>query len=296
MTFHIRSSGRWTHDLYAIASGGQATAGAFVLDDSEVPQQKQGAFTRVAGLDGAVTPLLRSEQRLAVPEALRSVSIDGPYGRMPPFGRHRTVVLLAGGIGITPLISIASDVLARWQGPPAALSIHPPATARIVLVWTVRNASLLAVFADRLAPLLRHPAVDVHLHVTGRRLDDSSVAIEVSRHWWYYKCMRVTLFPHPPHCQMQVEDVIASGMCSPSNSKAVLDAACSGRPDLQALFASISYTEPAVEERVAGTAAQAQVAEPTPLAMVCGPAALGSQVSDLCFDLGWEFHAETFEL
>lgn len=85
-------------------------------------------------------------------------------------------------------------------------------------------------------------------------------------------------------------------MCTADNAKAVLAAARMGRPDLQALCAAIAYTDRAEEAQCPETRAASAVAEREPLAMVCGPAALSEQVSGLCFEHGWAFHAEAFEL
>ena len=85
-------------------------------------------------------------------------------------------------------------------------------------------------------------------------------------------------------------------MCSSSNAKSVLAAARPGRPDLQSICAAIAATEPVVSATCPETSGAAAIAEPHPLAMACGPAALSQQVSELCFAHGWDFHAEAFEL
>ena len=85
-------------------------------------------------------------------------------------------------------------------------------------------------------------------------------------------------------------------MCTADNAKVVLEALRMGRPDLQALCAAIAFTEPAAVERCPESRAAAAIAEPETLALVCGPATLAQQVSDLCFEHGWAFHAEAFEL
>lgn len=190
ITFHMRASGPWTRDLYAAAraacnepelppppGGLHRRIGESVFDD-ETDGAAAGLSTPFLGAINAQEPLSSSAlpSLPPVPESLAAISIDGPYGRMPPFGRHRTIVLFAGGIGITPLIAIATDIFARWSSSAQAV---PPVTVLLHLVWTVRDAALLAVFADRLVPLLSHPSFVAHLHVTGRPVKDPVVAAEV---------------------------------------------------------------------------------------------------------------------
>ena len=40
------------------------------------------------------------------PLAVLDVSMDGPYGRMGRFHDHERVLLIAGGIGVTPMIAV----------------------------------------------------------------------------------------------------------------------------------------------------------------------------------------------
>lgn len=83
-------------------------------------------------------------------------------------------------------------------------------------------------------------------------------------------------------------------MCTVENAKVVLAAAQMGRPDLQAVCAAIAFTAPKSSKASAAMAGPS--AEPGTLALVCGPAALSEQVSDICFSHGWSFHSEAFEL
>jgi len=69
------------------------------------------------------------------------VNVDGPYGAPPTFNRPK-VVLIAGGIGITPLVSILKDqyMLHRTN--------QPSPVKHITLIWVVREVGTIEMFRD----------------------------------------------------------------------------------------------------------------------------------------------------
>lgn len=95
-------------------------------------------------------------------------------------------MLVAGGIGITPVHSILRELVLRsaW-GAGAAISGLPAAphgktgltsdiaasVERVVLVWTVRDATLLTAFANTFRAC-QHPALkhlfELHLHCSSK--------------------------------------------------------------------------------------------------------------------------------
>ena len=88
-----------------------------------------------------------------------SVSLDGPYGSLTiPFSLYPTLLLVAGGIGITPLASILYSLLASSLD------------SRVFLVWCARHAaSFHLLFPDLISRMQRDPRMSVELFDTASR-------------------------------------------------------------------------------------------------------------------------------
>jgi len=72
---------------------------------------------------------------LAAPAGALRVRLDGPYGRLAlHLERYAAVVLLAGGVGITPFVTVAERLCALQDAPGSALRAA-------FLRWTVRDAT-----------------------------------------------------------------------------------------------------------------------------------------------------------
>ncbi|KAG8730972.1 hypothetical protein FRC11_005420, partial [Ceratobasidium sp. 423] len=76
------------------------------------------------------------------------VSLEGPYGKVHPLHLFEKVVLIAGGIGITPAIAYARDLSARGRN--------------VTLVWASRDSGLI----HAVRPMLPD-AIDTKIHYTG---------------------------------------------------------------------------------------------------------------------------------
>ena len=75
-----------------------------------------------------------------------AVGLDGPYGRLSvQLARHTSVVLIAGGVGVTPMLSVLAG-LCGGKGPKAWL------------VWSVREPAL----AEKFAPLFQKATAAGH--------------------------------------------------------------------------------------------------------------------------------------
>jgi ferredoxin-NADP reductase len=197
------------------------------------------------------------------------VLVDGPYGRNPYFSDStETLILVAGGIGVTPMMALFSHLYSRAKAAAtAAIAVGVDTIARdhwrtralgtlrrIVLVWTVRTELELALFAEQIYQARQDnpfDAFDAILHVTGS--DDVRLPVCAS-------------------------DLYA-GM-KPGVVHLVTGTARSGRPDLSSLLATT----------VAASGDRGDVVT----AFVCGPESLVREVSSACFRYKCQFHSEEF--
>lgn len=135
--------------------------------------QEAGDFT---GRIGAVSPGTRAH-------------LDGPHGNLTLTGRRgKGIALIAGGVGIAPLISILRDLAASGDPRP------------VVLVFGARSESEIAC-RDELDTLARRPSISVHYVLTqpppewkGRAgiVDadclGSLLSFAEAREWVYFLC------------------------------------------------------------------------------------------------------------
>jgi len=98
------------------------------------------------------------------PEKLaENIRVDGPYGTlMVPLGSYETVFLVAGGIGVTPMMSILGFLSKRKYR----------SVRNVIFVWSLRDESLLFEFTPALEEALkkRHgPAPQILIYMTKKK-------------------------------------------------------------------------------------------------------------------------------
>eukprot|EP00455_Lapot_gusevi_P040909 TRINITY_DN4681_c0_g1_i1.p1 TRINITY_DN4681_c0_g1~~TRINITY_DN4681_c0_g1_i1.p1 ORF type:complete len:591 (+),score=160.58 TRINITY_DN4681_c0_g1_i1:377-2149(+) len=245
----------------------------------------------------------RQRQRLEGGIEGVDVLLDGPYGRQYGVVDCERLVLVAGGIGVTPLISIFSDLHYRyrchhfsaadlqqeWVAAPsprrtrssrsssnvdatavdgmARLGVEwPSQLVEVVLLWIVRHPSELSLFAENLMRIVEknsHQVFRIMLYVTG--LPSQLPASRSAAR---------------PAKSNTVLDLVQPDM-KPEVLNFLTHHVRVGRPDLAALFQHWSL-DSAPHDRTS--------------VMVCGPESLAHTVSEMCFIHGFEFHSETFML
>ena len=87
-------------------------------------------------------------------QQLGDVRVDGPYGSPGDMTATTELVLVAGGIGITPIISVFTELLTLAKEPGCGGLLDTP-LRRVRLIWASRSLRELALFA----PVLRDAAV-----------------------------------------------------------------------------------------------------------------------------------------
>ncbi|KAK9468065.1 ferric reductase NAD binding domain-containing protein [Lipomyces arxii] len=88
------------------------------------------------------------------------VMIEGPYGDSFPVTRYETVLLIAGGIGITAIMSYALEMKRKGTD------------QHVILYWMVRNQISLRWVKEQLAEITESGLIEVHIFITG---EDSAV-------------------------------------------------------------------------------------------------------------------------
>ncbi|WPH04381.1 ferric reductase NAD binding domain-containing protein [Acrodontium crateriforme] len=141
--------------------------------------------------------------------------LDGPYGvgRLQ-WGAWPVTVLVAGGIGITPAISISSYLVGKASRSPQQAVSH------IHLLWVVKNASHIAWFDEELRALSEIASredslitFDITIHITGSA--EHALENEGSR-------------------ESQLKSPGTSSTGAPWSPQA-------GRPDIAAWFANVAF-------------------------------------------------------
>lgn len=96
--------------------------------------------------------------------------MDGPYGSLGiNLGAQRVLVLVAGGVGVTPMLSIAEAMLAAQPG---------DARPHVHFVWMTRGTEPMSAWAGpQLSAMAKVPHFSLHLYDT-RASAASSVMLD----------------------------------------------------------------------------------------------------------------------
>eukprot|EP01051_Picozoa_sp_SAG22_P000722 SAG22_NODE_22_length_31438_cov_47.016529_6_plen_1909_part_00 len=211
--------------------------------------------------DGEAAAAARSAVQAGSP-----IELDGPYGRLSvSLDRHRHVVLVCGGVGCTPMLSVLAHLLDSGGG------------QTVWFVWAIRERAL----ADQFAPLFEQAAAAGHvvrIHCTagataaGGSNSAAGGANEVST-------------SDNPLASAAMEE----GHAGRKHELPLL----TGRPDLLAV---LSEVEVAAKKGGGGGGA------PEVAVLACGPKAMTDAAKVACITLGgarggcrFDFHSEVFE-
>lgn len=234
--------------------------------------------------------------------SLCSITHPLPSYLLPPPSSPPFLLSAAGGIGITPFHSIICDLHARALAPGAVGTAG--AVKRVHLVWTVRDASLLHVFADTLAAVSREnpngSMFSLHLHLTdgsssagkgkGKGGMGASLLADAEGVSTLGSAPLLTAgggagaYEVAPTGSAANRSPVAAGFCRASNASLVDQLLVRGRPDLKGLFTQVASSG----------AGSALPASDRVTVMVCGPTPLVVSASSLAAEHGFDFHSEVF--
>jgi predicted ferric reductase len=159
------------------------------------------------------------------------IRIDGPHGVGGiKWGHHAVTVLVAGGIGITPGISIATSIISQSTDPSSPFSSADAPARHIHLLWTLRSLSHASWFTDELSRL--------------SALAESSggkVTIDITIH---YTAAGPSLDHHGIEAIEATEEALTG---SPSPGYTGPGTLLQGRPDMLAWFMQIRDQRPNVD-------------------------------------------------
>uniref|UniRef100_A0A1D1XQY5 Ferric reduction oxidase 7, chloroplastic n=1 Tax=Anthurium amnicola TaxID=1678845 RepID=A0A1D1XQY5_9ARAE len=116
-----------------------------VMDDgahyASIHMKVQGGFSRQL--------FARSQEGAQYSQAPLKMRIDGPYGRTSlDFMQYRSVVLVSGGIGVTPMMSILRDLVDRQ------VANMPIVTQAIYFLWVIPDIDAYQWFGSELRELI----------------------------------------------------------------------------------------------------------------------------------------------
>lgn len=266
--------------------------------------------------------LARTRAGTLAPQPALTMAIDGPYGRADALGDADTLVLVAGGIGITPALALATEALARARAP-AVHGTPPPRLRRVVFVFVARGRALLEVFARPLAAIASDASgtFELHLHCTSPSVTTSRRTLSSPRSAFSLRTLTASsqdapavvgegaaaalLAPGADGCgDDDVDDdatewestaasagdrrAVEAGWSSPAEAAAVRKLVRRGRPDLTKLLRRAA-DDARSKLGDASYAAHADI-----VVMACGPHALVDSASAAAHAVGAGFHAEVF--
>jgi predicted ferric reductase len=132
---------------------------------------KSGGTLAIRGLGGYTNKVQRlsaGSENKEIDRRQMRIGLDGPYGvETMPWAKFPVVVLVAGGIGITPAMSIASYLVDQ-----GVIDKRPGGERHVHLLWCVREISHTCWFGEELKALaaLALPtsvSLEISIHVTG---------------------------------------------------------------------------------------------------------------------------------
>ena len=117
---------------------------------------------------------------VAIPPHAVKIRVDGPYGHPSlQWEQYPVVVLIAGGIGITPAISIASHII-HWASQSGCSGSLEEETRYIHILWTIKDITHAQWFEEEMIEMARRieeenipVSLDISIFASGLKKTES---------------------------------------------------------------------------------------------------------------------------
>ncbi len=219
------------------------------------------------------------------------VWLDGPYGSLPDLSKFKVIVLCAGGVGVTPMVSLLQWLsTASLQNTDGSFYL-----TNVVFLWTSRDMEAISNLwfgeffqSDELNRLRRTCDVSFVLHntsISGSSPNDEQQSTTTSSSSSSSKSLSTTTsFPSSSTSSSTASMRLPSSAFPLSSGPGPVTTAWApapGRPDLNRFFSSV--------DEIAMCPSDVFVA-------VCGPPKFADAVTVLAAPRGFLVHRETFAL
>ena len=197
------------------------------------------------------------------------IQIDGPFGRNMPYNNHEVLILVAGGIGVTPMISILNQVAQNL-----ATNFQSSKISQVHFIWIFRKMELLYEFIHMLKPILSQELLQqkifLHLYCTATERSESLHSLENDSD---------TVTESSPRSDNDKLRTAVESTEEEISSYAFEKMTQKGRPNIEQVFEDINSKE-SPSDSVA--------------CFVCGRSLITESVSKSCYKYDYSFQAEEF--
>ncbi|OQE18874.1 hypothetical protein PENFLA_c020G01723 [Penicillium flavigenum] len=214
----------------------------------------------IKGQDGFTKKLLRKAEDSPEGRIQAMALAEGPFGGIHSLGSYGTLLLIAGGIGITHPVSYLNEVIATFTE-------QKTATRKVHLVWIVRSLDHLTWIQTFMAEILGHESLTSPINPNGHSyFQFPRLLLSISLHVTSHKDTVEEYIPQPDLLWMQ---------CAPPSVPVSIH---HGKPCIQ------SVLEKEKADQIGAMAVS-----------VCGPGGLGDSVREAVRNVQGEKTVDLFE-
>ena len=226
------------------------------------------------------------------------IQIDGPFGRAATYHDHEVLILVAGGIGVTPMISMLNQVAHNMT-----TNVQESKIAQVHFVWVFRKFDLLHEFIHMLEPIisqgLLNDKVILHLYCTASSKSHSLDLFNSKSEFNSRSDLldeentsrSKSLHSVPSNDNLDAKSLIhgSNPSFNISVSRQLEKMTHQERPEIDQVFANIN-------DSILQSRADVNSKMPSVACFVCGPVRLTESVSANCYKNNFSFQSEEFNI